>query len=85
MESDITLEDLIAFLARIPGFNDLSRQEMEELIAPIISVAHFEPGQIIIKRGSVGRTVFFLYDGRVRVDIPADGGGEERHFFLEEG
>lgn len=84
MENEITLEDLVDFLAQVPGFGSLARQEMEELLAPIISIAIFEAGQVIIQRGSIGRSVFFLYKGQARVDIRV-GGGEDKHFYIDEG
>ncbi|MBF0380973.1 MAG: cyclic nucleotide-binding domain-containing protein [Magnetococcales bacterium] len=80
MEHEINLTDLINFLSKISGFKGLSRMEMEELIAPIISIAVFEPGQHIIQRGTVGHSVYFLYSGRARVDIDKD-----THFYVDEG
>ncbi len=35
---------------------------------------------MIIERGTVGRSVFFIYKGRVRVDV-----NEDIHFFIDEG
>ncbi|MBF0194080.1 MAG: cyclic nucleotide-binding domain-containing protein [Magnetococcales bacterium] len=80
MENEINLTDLVNFLSKISGFKGLSKKEMEELIAPIISIAVFEPGQYIIQRGTVGRSVYFLYSGRARVVI-----NEDTHFFVSEG
>ena len=84
MHNEINLDDLISFLSKIAGFRGLSRQEMEMLIAPIVSIAVFEHGQTIIQRGTVGRSVFFLYKGRARVDISLPD-GENKHFFIDEG
>jgi monovalent cation:H+ antiporter, CPA1 family len=81
MQKEIYLDDLIDFLSKISGFRDLPRQEMEELIAPLVSIAVYEPGQTIIKRGNVGRSVFFLYKGQARVELVNDG----KHFFIGEG
>ncbi|MBF0359230.1 MAG: cyclic nucleotide-binding domain-containing protein [Magnetococcales bacterium] len=80
MENEINLADLVDFLSKITGFKGLSRQEMENLIAPLISIAVFEPGQYIIQRGTVGHAVYFLYKGRAKVEI-----NEDTSFFVEEG
>jgi CRP-like cAMP-binding protein len=80
MKNEINLADLVSFLSKITGFKGLSSQEMEDLIAPIISIAVFEPGQYIIQRGTVGHAVYFLYKGRARVVVNKDVS-----FFVEEG
>jgi CRP-like cAMP-binding protein len=84
MKSEITLTNLTNFLKNTPGFKNLDLQDMERLIAPIISIATYEPGQKIIERGEDGHTVFFLYRGRTRVDLRF-AGQEDRHFFIEQG
>jgi CRP-like cAMP-binding protein len=80
VDNEINVTDLVSFLSKISGFKGLSSQEIEELIAPIISIAVFEPGQYIIQRGTIGQAVYFLYKGRVRVDV-----NEDTHFFVDEG
>ena len=35
----------------------------------VVSIARYEPGQLIIKQGDVGRSVFFLYKGDARADV----------------
>ncbi|MBF0448497.1 MAG: cyclic nucleotide-binding domain-containing protein [Magnetococcales bacterium] len=84
MQDEITLEDLIVFLSKTEGFKDLSRQDVETLIAPVFSIATFEVGQIIIHAGKTGRNSYFLYRGRVRVDLKQEG-QKSRHFFIEQG
>ncbi len=84
INEDITLESLVNFLTKIPGLKDLPQKDIQNLIAPIISIANYEPGQNIIKRGTEGDTVLFLYKGRVRVEILV-AKGEDIHFFIEEG
>ncbi len=84
MYDDITIDNLVDFLAKIPGFRDLSRDEIEQFVAPIVSIEVFEAGQNIIKEGSIGSQVFFLYKGRARVDFHPDA-EEGRNFFIDEG
>jgi CRP-like cAMP-binding protein len=69
IQEEITLENLVSFLATIPGLKDLSRKEMAEHVAPIISISTYEPGQTIIKCGAEGNTVLFLFHGSARVNI----------------
>jgi CRP-like cAMP-binding protein len=84
MDDEIDLDDLVSFLSQVTGFQDLSKEEMVELIAPIVSIAHYEPGQFIIKTGNVGHNLFFLYKGEGRIDVVFPS-GEKGHFPLEQG
>ncbi|MBF0356956.1 MAG: cyclic nucleotide-binding domain-containing protein [Magnetococcales bacterium] len=84
VEDEISIENLINFLAKIPGLKDLSHSEMESLIAPIISITNYEPGQNIIRFGADGNTVLFIYKGQARVDIPMDA-GENIQFVINSG
>ncbi|MBF0380087.1 MAG: cyclic nucleotide-binding domain-containing protein [Magnetococcales bacterium] len=84
IQEEITLENLVSFLATIPGFKDLSAEEMIEFVAPIISITTYEPGQTMIKRGTEGSTVLFLFKGRARVNVQLDP-DDNINFFINEG
>ncbi|MBF0370436.1 MAG: cyclic nucleotide-binding domain-containing protein [Magnetococcales bacterium] len=84
MQTDITLQELIHFLQKVPGFSEMPEMDLETLIAPITSIAIFEPGQYIIRRGTEGRTLYITYKGRVRINVPAPH-DPDQHFFVDEG
>ncbi|MBF0126622.1 MAG: cyclic nucleotide-binding domain-containing protein [Magnetococcales bacterium] len=80
MQSDFTLPGIVEFLSRVEGFSALPRQDLATLIAPLIGIETFERGQFLIRYGSSGSTLFVLYEGRVRVDVPL-GEGKTLQFF----
>ncbi|MBF0357164.1 MAG: cyclic nucleotide-binding domain-containing protein [Magnetococcales bacterium] len=69
MQPEITIDDLAIFIRNVQGFDTLSAKEVGSLIAPIISIVMYAPGQAIINHGDIGRSIFFLYQGVVRADI----------------
>ncbi|MEO5378043.1 MAG: cyclic nucleotide-binding domain-containing protein [Magnetococcus sp. DMHC-6] len=79
MYSTLDIQELIRFLATVPGFKELTDDELAHLIAPMIGIEFFDADQIIIRQGERGRTLFILFKGRVRVDVG------EFHFFIDEG
>jgi CRP-like cAMP-binding protein len=69
MQPEITLDALVKFIRKIQGFEILSHGDIKSHIAPIISISMFAPGQLILKQGDEGKSVFFLYQGHARADI----------------
>jgi hemerythrin len=81
---EITRSDLVTFLSTVPGFKDLSKTDLEHKILPIVGVSRFEPGQTILKRGTLSHTLYIIYQGRVH-GIAATAQQQEHHFFILEG
>ncbi|MBF0193460.1 MAG: cyclic nucleotide-binding domain-containing protein [Magnetococcales bacterium] len=69
MQPEITLEALVKFIKKIQGFEILSHGEIKQHIAPIISISMYAPGQLILKQGDEGKSVFFLYSGHARANV----------------
>ena len=59
-------EQLQAVIAAIPFFSSLGEPELDRL-ASTATLHIFQPGEIIIRQGDPGRSVFLILDGRVRV------------------
>lgn len=84
MQSDFSLSQVVDFLSKVEGFCELPQQDLATLIAPLIGIETFERGQYIIKFGSMGTTLYVLYEGKARVDLPV-GEGKMLHFPCEQG
>ncbi|MBF0590245.1 MAG: cyclic nucleotide-binding domain-containing protein [Magnetococcales bacterium] len=66
-QADLTPQNLITFLSEVEGFDQLSKEELEVLILPMISVVDYVPGQLIIKHGTMGSNLFVIFQGTIRV------------------
>jgi monovalent cation:H+ antiporter, CPA1 family len=84
MQKEITLRERVLFLTHVPGFNNLTQDEITDYIAPIITLSEYEPGQTIVQRGTIGQTVYFLYSGRAKVELSLEQGKREQ-FSIEKG
>ena len=60
---DISPTEMIIFLKRVSGFQDLPSEYLEEKIIPNIGISQFEKGQTIIAGGSLPQTIFIIYKG----------------------
>ena len=82
---NITTADLVGFLVNVPGFSDLTRDDLEHKIVPIIGVCSYKAGETIIKRGDGATTLFVIYQGSVKGETRGVGGGEEYQFCIHAG
>jgi hypothetical protein len=74
-ETSSNPERLQAIIAAIPFFSSLGEPALDRLAST--STLHiFQPGEIIIRQGDPGRSVFLILDGRVRV-FTRDYNGQE--------
>jgi CRP/FNR family cyclic AMP-dependent transcriptional regulator len=60
--------DLVASLARLGIFADMSRPEIEELLQTVDEV-EFPEGQWVVRRGEMGSHFYIIVDGEVGVMI----------------
>jgi CRP/FNR family cyclic AMP-dependent transcriptional regulator len=60
--------DLVASLARLGIFADMSRPEIEELVRSVDEV-EFPEGQWVIRRGEMGSNFYIIVDGEAGVMI----------------
>ena len=66
MESAISLTDKILLLREIDIFSDLSVSEMAA-VASITEVVSHAAGQVVIREGDIGETLYLIVKGRVAV------------------
>lgn len=83
MEHAITLDDVLTFFSKVPGFNTLSQEDLTKRIIPIVGVVRFAPGQNIIKKNTFGTSLYFLYRGEARVEVVVDD--KHQTFSIKEG
>lgn len=84
MQPVISLNALISFLSRVDGFREIPEGELKALIVPMISIAEYFPGQLVIEQGTIGSSLFILYAGDARIDVVKED-GRQFHFKLNEG
>ena len=66
---------LMDVISKIPFFTPLQETEREEL-AEDATMHVFNAGEMIIREGDYGRSVYVILDGRVKVFTADDGGNE---------
>ncbi|MEO5329257.1 MAG: cyclic nucleotide-binding domain-containing protein [Magnetococcus sp. THC-1_WYH] len=81
---EVTFDDLRTFFSGIPGFKNISEQDLHDLVAPIVCIVTYEAGQKIIHIGDPGDTLFLLYRGRIKGEIPTKD-GRKNQFFIGSG
>lgn len=66
-------------IARVPLFADLTAEEVAQIMRLLRSRA-VEPGEIVVRRGEMGHSMYFVASGQVEIELPQD-----RHHLLGEG
>jgi voltage-gated potassium channel len=66
-------------VARVPLFAELSAEEVSQIMRMLQSHTA-QPGEIIVRRGEVGHSMYFIASGQVEVERP-----QHQRFRLEEG
>ncbi len=56
-------------IARVPLFSDLSAEEVAQIMRLLRSRAA-EPGEIIVRRGEMGHSMYFIASGQVEIELP---------------
>ncbi|MBF0162730.1 MAG: cyclic nucleotide-binding domain-containing protein [Magnetococcales bacterium] len=84
MEQLITAEELIEFLGSVEGLKEIPVEDLDAFVLPLISIATYEPGQMVIRCGERGTHLHILYEGRIRADVETPDGKMNR-FVMEKG
>ncbi len=82
MNSMVTKEQLLARLAAIPMFSDLSQENLETL-AGMVQLKRFPKGAFVIGQNEVGTCMYLLISGRVKVSLASPEGKELVLNYLE--
>lgn len=80
----LSLERIREVVVAIPFFKPLNEVELREL-AKTLELHGFSAGEIIIKEGDPGRSIYVILNGRVRVFTRDYKGDEEELAILEKG
>ncbi|MHB2168797.1 cyclic nucleotide-gated ion channel [Alsobacter sp. R-9] len=56
-------------IARVPLFADLTAEEVAQIMRLLRSRAA-EPGEIIVRRGEIGHSMYFIASGQVEIELP---------------
>ncbi len=83
-EPELSFERIREVVAAIPFFHPLNEVERREL-ADTTELHGFRAGEMIIREGDPGRSIYVILNGRVRVFIRDYKGNEEELAILEEG
>jgi CRP-like cAMP-binding protein len=83
-EPESSLERIREVIAAIPFVHPLNEMERSEL-ADTAELHGFSAGEIIIREGDPGRSIYVILSGRVRVFAKNYEGNEEELAILEEG
>ena len=83
-EPELSFERIRKVIAAIPFFRPLNEVERREL-ADTTELHGFKAGEMIIREGDPGRSIYVILNGRVRVFIRDYKGNEEELAMLEEG
>ena len=72
-----------SMVARFPLFSDLNAAEIADILK-LLRAQIFEPGDVIIRRGEPGHSIYFIAAGEVEIELPKKRLRlEAGHFFGE--
>jgi voltage-gated potassium channel len=57
-------------VARFPLFSDLNAAEIADILN-LLRAQIFEPGDVIIRRGEAGDSIYFIASGEIAIELPA--------------
>ncbi|MCG6909172.1 MAG: cyclic nucleotide-binding domain-containing protein [Deltaproteobacteria bacterium] len=75
MAKEVVITDKILLLKKIEMFEGLTVSELAA-VGSVTEEVQYEPGEIVIKRGDMGETMYLIISGEVSVHI-GDAGGNE--------
>ena len=65
--------DELAFLRELEAFRSLSERALGQFLETCRR-ARFEPGELVLRRGDPGNTMYVILSGEVRVPVPGEDG-----------
>ncbi|MBF0153365.1 MAG: cyclic nucleotide-binding domain-containing protein [Magnetococcales bacterium] len=73
MSNAVSYQELVEFIRSLNGFREIDHAIIENKIVPMLSWAVYRVGDQIIRKGHDSGTLYLLYKGQVRVEIPTTG------------
>ena len=86
-ESDsmsLDVDEISLILSGVKILQDLD-VEIIHSIARHIGVEHFAQGDKIVEKGQLGRRIYFIYQGKIEVQVPATNGDINNRILLKKG
>ena len=75
MASEVVVTDKILLLKKIEMFEGLTVAELAA-VGSVTQDVHYQPGEVVIKRGDMGETMYLMISGEVSVHIGDESGQE---------
>jgi serine/threonine protein kinase len=80
----IETDEIALILAGVEILQDLDVDIIDD-IARLSRVTEFAQGNLVIRAGTIGERIYFIYEGNVEVQIPDAAGGVKRRIELMKG
>lgn len=80
----IEIDEIALILAGVEILQNLDVGIIDD-IAALSRVTEFEQGDLVVRAGTIGERIYFIYDGEVEVQIPNSAGGIKRRIGLMKG
>ena len=75
MTAEVVITDKILLLKKIEMFEGLTVSELAA-VGSVAEEVRFQPGEVVIKRGEMGETMYLMISGEVSVHIGDESGSE---------
>ena len=80
----IDVDEITLILSGVKILQDLDIEIVQD-IAQHIQVEKFNMGDMVVKAGEMGRRIYFIFEGKVEVQIPDTGGDIKSRILLKKG
>ena len=80
----IDTDEIILILSGVKILQDLDVEVIED-IAEHIEIANFSAGEMVVEKGHMGNRIYFIFEGKVEVQIPNLHGDIARRITLNKG
>ncbi|TNF85903.1 MAG: cyclic nucleotide-binding domain-containing protein [Gammaproteobacteria bacterium] len=80
----IDTDEIALILSGVKILQDLDVEVIED-IAEHIEIAEFHAGDMVVEKGQMGNRIYFIFEGKVEVQIPDPQGDIKRRIMLKKG
>ena len=80
----IDIDEIVLILSGVKILQDLDVEVIED-IAQHIEIAEFRAGDMVVEKGHMGNRIYFIFEGKVEVQIPDLQGDIKRRIMLRKG
>jgi CRP-like cAMP-binding protein len=80
----IDTDEIVLILSGVKILQDLDVEVIED-IAEHIEITEFQSGDMVVEKGHMGNRIYFIFEGKVEVQIPNNQGDIKRRIMLKKG